>query len=311
MPDKRRIWLAWLNNWSYADSLPTTPWKGMMSIPREVKLEAHDGQIKLVQKPAEELKVLRKDSLLFQNTNLSVINSSFVNLAFKQFELKAKVAVANKKGFSLQFKKNGSQYSEFIFDFINKEIRFNRANSGKLSYDYNFKNLQVAPLIIENGIIDLHLFVDNSSAELFSAGGQVVMSNQIFPDKLSNRVQLTALDQDILFEEFDVWNFEKQDSLPASPDTTSTIIENFRLFQVYPNPIINSNSVTIRVKNEFVGKVTFKLFNASGMLISEFKPASNSVTIPGSSFATSKGLYFLKGSKGSKTQTEKLLVLSQ
>ncbi|HET9279137.1 MAG TPA: glycoside hydrolase family 32 protein, partial [Flavitalea sp.] len=45
MPDGRRVWLAWLNNWNYAGQIPTSPWKGLMSIPREVKLEVHSGQL--------------------------------------------------------------------------------------------------------------------------------------------------------------------------------------------------------------------------------------------------------------------------
>jgi sucrose-6-phosphate hydrolase SacC (GH32 family) len=98
-PDGRRIWLAWLNNWSYASQLPTNPWKGMMSIPREVKLETHNGQIKLVQKPVRELDILRKDTLNFRNTNLSVINSAIKSSVYKRFELKAKIATANKKDF--------------------------------------------------------------------------------------------------------------------------------------------------------------------------------------------------------------------
>jgi sucrose-6-phosphate hydrolase SacC (GH32 family) len=209
-PDGRRIWLAWLNNWSYASQLPTNPWKGMMSIPREVKLETHNGQIKLVQKPVRELNTLRKDTLNFRNTNLSVINNAIKSSVYKRFELKAKIATANKEGFSLKFKKNGSQYSQFIFDFINKEIRFNRQSpTAELTNLEYFSQLQIAPLIIENGYIDLHLFVDNFSAELFTAGGQVVLSNQIFPDTLSNQMELTPLGQDMSFEEFDIWNFEK------------------------------------------------------------------------------------------------------
>jgi fructan beta-fructosidase len=126
--DGRRIWLAWLNNWNYASKIPTSPWKGMMSIPREVKLETHNGQIKLVQKPVEELNILHKDTLTFRNKNLSVINNAIKNSVFKRFELKAKIATANKSGFSLKFKKNQSQYSQFIFDFVNKEILFNRTS---------------------------------------------------------------------------------------------------------------------------------------------------------------------------------------
>ena len=313
MTDGRRVWLAWLSNWNYSLRVPTSPWKGIMSIPREVKLETHNGQIKLVQKPVEELKLLRKNGLSFTNTNLNVINNalrtelnnSLNNPIFKQFELKAKLAVANKSGFSIKFKKFGLQYSEFIFDFINKEIRFNRSNSGALTHDALFRQVQVAPLIVEDGFIDLHLFVDNSSAELFSAGGQVVMSNQIFPDKISNKIELTALDEDIVFEEFDIWKIGKPDPSP------NIIPEKYPLFSIYPNPVVNSNGMTIKIKDSVSEIVTFKLFNSSGKLVLEFQSATNSIIIPRNKLAATNGLYFLRGSNGVSTQTEKLLILNQ
>jgi hypothetical protein len=203
----------------------------------------------------------------------------------------------------LKFKKRGLQYSEIIFDFIKKEIRFNRANSGGLSTYQLFRQTQSAPLIIEDGFIDLNLIVDNCSAELFSGGGQIVMSNQIFPDSTSNKIELTALNEDIIFEEFNIWKLEK--SAP-SPDPNPG---NYQLFRVYPNPVVNNNGITIKIKDEMVGMVKFKLYNGSGMLISEFQPASNSMIIPKNKIGTSKGIYFLTGSDGKTTQTEKLLVL--
>jgi beta-fructofuranosidase/levanase len=311
IPNGRRIWMAWLNNWSYATSTPTSPWKGMLSIPREVKLETHNGQIKLVQKPVDELTALRKKGLSFTNTNLSEINNSlrtelnnsFNNPIFEQFELKARLAVANKSGFSLKFKKFGLQYSEFVFDFINKEIRFNRSNSGSQLPDELFRQVQIAPLIVEDGFIDLHLFVDNSSAELFSAGGQVVMSNQIFPDKISNKIELTALDEEIVFQKFDIWRIGKPDLLP------NIIPEKYPLFSVYPNPVISSSGMTIKIKDSIPEIIRFKLFNASGKLVSEFQSANNSIIIPKNKLPGTNGLYFLSASDGISTQTEKLLIL--
>jgi hypothetical protein len=174
-------------------------------------------------------------------------------------------------------------------------------------------------LINENGHIDLHLFVDNSSAELFSAGGQVVMSNQIFPDSLSNKIELTALDQDILFEEFDIWNFEKQSFLPPDATdttdttdttaTTDTIHLKDKLFRIYPNPVANNNGITIIIKDDMVGKLVFKLFDVTGRLISEFQPSTKSVVIPRNKLTNGKGIFFLRGSTGQFTRVEKLLVL--
>jgi Glycosyl hydrolases family 32 C terminal/Secretion system C-terminal sorting domain len=164
----------------------------------------------------------------------------------------------------------------------------------------------VAPLIVENGFFDLHLFVDNCSAELFTAGGKVVMSNLIFPDSTSNKIELASFDDDFSFEQLDIWKLEKRAYVPNPP---TTIAEKYALFRVYPNPIVDNNGITIKIKDEMVGKVIFSLFNANGMLITEFQPTSNSIIIPRNKLAPSKGLYFLKGSDGQVSQTEKLLVL--
>ena len=313
--DGRRIWLAWLNNWNYAMKIPTSPWKGMMSIPREVKLQTHNGKIKLVQKPVEELNILRKDTLTYRNKNLGDINNEIKNAVFKRFELNAKIATANKTGFSLKFKKNASQFSQFTFDFINKTILFNRTSpTAELTNEGYFSQLQVAPLIIENGYIDLHLFVDNSSAELFTASGKIVMSNQIFPDSLSNKIELTALGQDFLIEEFDIWNFEKQAFTPPDIPRDTIVINdtihlNDKLFRVYPNPVATEDGITLIIKDDMVGKMVFKLFDVNGRLISEFEPTSRSIIIPRNKLTTGKGIFFLRGSTGQFTRVEKLLVL--
>lgn len=309
MPDGRRIWLAWMNQWAYAALTPTSPWKGIMSIPREVKLEKHNGQIRLVQKPIVELTTLRKENLRLNKANLNDINNSLHNInsssagkAFKQFEIKARMAVGSQHGFSLKFKKNGSLYTEIVFDFINREIRFDRSKNAILIHEL-FKDIQVAPLLVENGYFDLQLFVDNCSAELFTAGGQIVMSNQIFPDSSGNDIELISLGEDFAMESFDIWRLERNTAL-SGPGTAQP-----SLFRVYPNPLTGDGLITIKIKEEFAGKVTFRLLNASGMLVSVFHPAGNYLIIPQYQLAKSQGIYFLSGTDGKTIQTEKLLIL--
>ena len=311
--DGRRIWMGWLSNWSYAASIPTHPWKGVMSIPREVRLATHNGQVKLVQQPIDELKRLRKNGFTIKNKPISFINdklndygiNSLSNSSYKRFELKAKIAVSGQKGFSLKFKKRGSQYTEYIFDLVNREIRFDRSRSGAFTQDGMFRKMQVAPLIVENGFIDIHLFVDNCSAELFASNGQVVMSNLIFPDSTSNKIEFTPMDEDLHVEEFSIWDFEKTIALSGSA------LDKFPLFQVYPNPILNSNGLTIKVKDEMVGKVKFRLIDATGKIFSEFQFESNSIILPGNKMPLNKGLYFLHASDGTTSQTERLVIFNQ
>jgi sucrose-6-phosphate hydrolase SacC (GH32 family) len=50
--DDRVVWLAWLNDWRYAEAVPTSPWRGILSVPRELDL---DGAGRLTQRPVPEL----------------------------------------------------------------------------------------------------------------------------------------------------------------------------------------------------------------------------------------------------------------
>jgi hypothetical protein len=281
-----------------------------MSIPREVKLETHDGQLKLVQKPIKEMTSLRADRFSFTNRSLNVINKIvgagtnhiIYNPAFKVFELKAKIAITNQDGFILRFKKRGTEYSEFVFDLIEKEIRFNRSKSGKLTGEQDFKNIQVAPLITENGFFDIDLFVDNCSAELFSANSQVVMSNQVFPDSTSNQLELIATGDDIIFESFDIWRLQKGIS-------SNNTVSSKSLYNIYPNPVMNGNGLTIKTRDDVTGMVKFKLFDVTGRLLLEFQPFASLITLPSSTIPRIQGTYFLRGSDRKTTQTEKIVVV--
>lgn len=59
----RRILASWQNNWYYAHQVPTTPWRGQLSIPRDLGLIRDDGTYWLTQTPVPELAVLRNSAL--------------------------------------------------------------------------------------------------------------------------------------------------------------------------------------------------------------------------------------------------------
>ena len=38
LPDEQRISIGWMNNWQYAQDVPTSPWRGQMTMPRTLSL---------------------------------------------------------------------------------------------------------------------------------------------------------------------------------------------------------------------------------------------------------------------------------
>ena len=57
--DGRRIWMAWISNWLYANEEPTAIWRGAQSVPRQLALRRLPEGVRLVQAPIDELKTLR------------------------------------------------------------------------------------------------------------------------------------------------------------------------------------------------------------------------------------------------------------
>ena len=59
-PGGRPVWIAWMNNWQYANEIPTSPWRGAMTLPRTVALRKTDDGLRIVQAPVETLKAIRR-----------------------------------------------------------------------------------------------------------------------------------------------------------------------------------------------------------------------------------------------------------
>ncbi len=55
----RRIVIGWMNNWDYANDLPTAPWRGAMTAPRELGLARTSAGLRLTSEPVGELLTLR------------------------------------------------------------------------------------------------------------------------------------------------------------------------------------------------------------------------------------------------------------
>jgi fructan beta-fructosidase len=89
-PDERRILIGWMTNLMYAGSLPTTEWRGLMTLPRDLKFENVGlGNFKMSSMPVPELAVLFDEGIDFpQNTivaadeiiDVSELNSSLLHL---------------------------------------------------------------------------------------------------------------------------------------------------------------------------------------------------------------------------------------
>lgn len=192
--EERRIWLGWMNNWAYANEIPTSPWRSAQSLPRTLALKTTPEGIRLVQQPVGELAQLRGPRRELAARAIPVGSTPLAarGIAGKALEIEAEFEVGTASELGLKVRTGRGQETVIGIDPRAGRLFVDRSRSGDVAFDKDFAPRQAAPLRVENGRVKLRVFVDWSSVEVFAGDGEVVITDQIFPAPESEGVELYA-----------------------------------------------------------------------------------------------------------------------
>jgi sucrose-6-phosphate hydrolase SacC (GH32 family) len=204
LPDNKRRWIGWMNNWDYGTSIPTSPWRSAQSIPRDVRLATLDGNVQLVQTPIPELAELR-GAESFSQSSLITAGTSVLGAKGKALEIIAEFQVGTASQFDLKVRTGPGEETLVGYDAPGGQVFVDRTNSGQVSFSNLFPSRETAPLPAENGRVTLHIFVDWSSVEVFGGDGQTVITDQIFPMPSSDGLALFANGGNVRLVSLHIW----------------------------------------------------------------------------------------------------------
>jgi len=174
-PDGRRIWLAWMSQWKYAGKVPDFGARGLMTVPRELSLRRMPGgALRLVQRPVPELSSLRKECLI---ERARIGGSSERLFASDTFEIRASLRPAG--GGSCGFRVLASKDCETVIGFDDVRV-VGFVDRERCGSDVT-TGVFTAPVRKIDGRVDVQIFVDRCSVEVFFNGGETVFSNLVFP----------------------------------------------------------------------------------------------------------------------------------
>ena len=211
MSPDRRIWIAWLNHWDYANLIPTAPWRGLFSIPRELYLRKYSEGLRLIQKPIEELKALRQTIFQANDTYTDTINPQIARLKLENsLELHAVFTVDSTRKFGIKISMDEAEETVIGYDAEEQEIFLDRTRSGDITFSNDFAAMHRASLLPEQGKISMTIFIDSCSVEVFANDGRVVISDLIFPAAQNVNIQFYARDGDVHLNKFDIWKLFAQ-----------------------------------------------------------------------------------------------------
>jgi fructan beta-fructosidase len=188
--DGRRVWIGWMNNWEYAEKIPTNPWRSAQAIPRELALRNEPEGLRLVQHPVKEMASLRFGAVKLKNVS---IPSGEVPLPSKDgvvFEGDALFDIGDSKEFGWKIRSGDQEWTEAGYDVVAGQLFVDRRSSGQTAFSDRFAGRHSGPLAPKDGKIRIHILVDRSSVEVFGNDGETVVTDQIFPRLSSERRSL-------------------------------------------------------------------------------------------------------------------------
>ncbi|HPF38821.1 MAG TPA: GH32 C-terminal domain-containing protein [Phycisphaerae bacterium] len=191
--DGRRIWIAWMNGFPYAGDIPTFPWRGAMSLPKEVSLTKTAEGVRLRQRPIRELRSLRGPVIQSGIRTLRPGRTEWIesDRLTGAMEIVATFKHKTARRFGVNALECDGAVTPVGYDARLREMYVDRRNSGLSSFSDQFAGLHAAPLrLSDDDLIRLHIIVDASSVEVFGNDGEQVITDLVFPDKACRGISL-------------------------------------------------------------------------------------------------------------------------
>ncbi len=304
--DPRTIWIAWMGNWTYARDVPTNPWKGCESIPRENSLKHDANGFRLVQKPVEELQSLRLPKVqkdVFEVSGVQPLVEFHPEWNVYELYVEFKVTRDNQV-FGLNLAEGEDRKIEIRYDSHTSVLSINRA---KTPFSFAYKRVTETPVFLKaDSVLDLHIFLDQSSIEVFANDYETSTTSLAFTDVTATGISLFSESETTEVLNLSVWELksiwgvtaEDVERPPVDPVDPLAIDRDFLAF--FPNPVRRGEALYIAESDG----VEVSIFDISGNR-HFYSSSAKSIQIPDH---LTPGVYILTLNGAEGLVTQKILI---
>ena len=168
-PDNRRVVLAWMSNWQYANQVPTKQFRSANSIPRDLGLFTHGEETYVSVVPSKEMLAVRGQKAKKPTEACEIV---------VDVKGSADITLSNTKGEQVTMR----------YDAQKQTFTMDRNKSGDVSFSEAFPCVTTAPTY--GSIRQLRIFIDRCSIEAFDSEGKMAMTNLVFPSEPYDMVKV-------------------------------------------------------------------------------------------------------------------------
>lgn len=211
--DGRRLFLGWMSNWQYANVVPTDTWRSAMTIPRQLTLQHTPLGLRLFSTPAKELEKLRDKAASLKAQEIKGLQDVTKQLGFAPTQMEAILEIELPEGSAanvgIELSNSKSETYRIGYDAAKPAFYSDRTKAGKQAFSDVFADqLTVMPRMVNGNTLQLHVFFDRASAELFADGGASVMTDIYFPNEDFNQIKLFSENGAVQLKKADFYNIK-------------------------------------------------------------------------------------------------------
>ncbi len=205
--ETRTITMGWMGNWEYAQDVPTSWGEGALALPRTLELRSLAGGVRLVQQPISAIAELRQNAIQVGSLNIKgVMPLKEFRPQRNTYEIDATFQIvdpASRFGFKLAA--NGDKGIKVGYDAQTSTLFIDRTNPENSTFNAKFPRVATAPLQAQNGTLQMRIFVDQSSVEVFANDGLITMTALMFPDPNSTGIEVFSEGGSALMTSLKAW----------------------------------------------------------------------------------------------------------
>ncbi len=195
LPGGRVLWMGWMSNWAYARELPTSPWRGQQSMARELSLVRTGRGLRLRQQPAPEVLAALPGRVVLDAHDLDAGRAMALlrDAALRSATLRLQLEL-DRAGLTgpvtLSVLVGADERVQVGYDpaadgyFVQRGARVRR-------FSGDGERHTAARLSPARQYLDIDLWVDRSTIELFADDGEIAIGDLAYNDPASQGVSLT------------------------------------------------------------------------------------------------------------------------
>jgi fructan beta-fructosidase len=180
------VMMGWMNNWQYAAELPTSPWRGQMTIPRKLSLRRTAEGLRLVQEPVAPA----GDKVSWGSPQRPISVGSTKKVETHSFRLRSEIRLGTEQIIGWRLLADNDHYTAVAFDRAKGTLFVDRTHSGLSIFSEYFPVRVDAPLRLNKDVLKLDMVVDRNSIEVFADDGLVTSTNLVFPPGTAKMVRV-------------------------------------------------------------------------------------------------------------------------